>query len=445
MHGSAFYEALANSILAGEAKPEAIVARLIRTLGRSWRWLKPIVRRYLKAFGSESRPRRKTIAQFLRRDQGLCRALRLYGNQIRIAEWICEPNRMLAVHAARTWNLPAIESIGGLAEWLGITPGEAAWFADLRRNMARLGPADYAGPLSHYHYRILAKEGGTIRLIEAPKERLKRLQKQILGEILGKIPVHPAVHGFRRGRSIRTFAAPHVGQRVVLRMDLRDFFPTISAPRIQAMFRTAGYPEPVANLLGGLCTNAVPRALWKQKGIGLDLLRMADARSLYAWPHLPQGAPSSPALANISCYRVDCRLTGLAEASGAVYTRYADDLAFSGDATFERGVERFGIRAAAILLEEGFAVHHRKTRIMRQGVRQYLAGVVANERLNVPRPDYDRLKAILTNCIRHGPSSQNREDHADFRAHLAGRVSFVEMVNAPRGAKLRSLLERIQW
>jgi RNA-directed DNA polymerase len=349
------------------------------------------------------------------------------------------------VHAARTWNLPAIESIGGLAEWLGITPGEAAWFADLRRNMARLGPADYAGPLSHYHYRILAKEGGTIRLIEAPKERLKRLQKQILGEILGKIPVHPAVHGFRRGRSIRTFAAPHVGQRVVLRMDLRDFFPTISAPRIQAMFRTAGYPEPVANLLGGLCTNAVPRALWKQKGIGLDLLRMAEARSLYAWPHLPQGAPSSPALANISCYRVDCRLTGLAEASGAVYTRYADDLAFSGDATFERGVERFGIRAAAILLEEGFAVHHRKTRIMRQGVRQYLAGVVANERLNVPRPDYDRLKAILTNCIRHGPSSQNREDHADFRAHLAGRVSFVEMVNAPRGAKLRSLLERIQW
>jgi hypothetical protein len=82
---------------------------------------------------------------------------------------------------------------------------------------------------------------------------------------------------------------------------------------------------------------------------------------------------------------------------------------------------------------------------MRQGVRQYLAGVVANERLNVPRPDYDRLKAILTNCIRLGPSSQNREAHADFRAHLAGRVSFVEMVNASRGAKLRSLLARIQW
>jgi RNA-directed DNA polymerase len=445
MRGSAFYEALANSILAGEAKPEAMVARLRRTLGRNWRWIKPLVGRHVKAFGLETRPRRKAVAQFLKRDDGIYRAFRLYGNQIRIAEWVTESNRMRPVRAARTWSVPAIESVGALAEWLRVTPGELDWFADLKRNQARLGPVSYAGPLSHYHYRILAKEGGAIRLIEAPKERLKGIQKQILGEILEKIPVHPAVHGFRRGRSIKTFARPHVGQRVVLRMDLRDFFPTISAPRVQAMFRTAGYPEPVANLLGGICTNAAPRALWMGKGSGLDPLRVADARSLYAWPHLPQGAPSSPALANLCAYRVDCRLTGLAEACGAVYTRYADDLAFSGGGAFERCVDRFQIHAAAILREEGFTVHHRKTRIMRQGVRQYLAGVVANRQLNVPRPDYDRLKAILTNCIRRGPASQNREGHRDFRAHLVGRVSFVEMVNERRGAKLRKLLEEIQW
>ena len=445
MHGPAFYEALANSILAGDATVENIVAHLTRTLGRNWRWLKPLVRRYLKTFGSEARPRRKTVAHFLSHDEGMRRALHAYGDQIRVAEWIAEPNRMRPVRGAKTWPIPAIESIGALAEWLRVTPGELDWFADLRRTMARLGPGIYAGPLSHYHYRILAKEGGTIRLIEAPKKRLKGIQEQILREILGKIRVHPAVHGFQRGRSIKTFAAPHVGQRVVLRMDLRDFFPSISGPRVQAMFRTAGYPEGVANLLGGLCTNAAPRALWKEKGRGLDPLRMADARQLYAWPHLPQGAPSSPALANLCAYRVDCRLTGLAEACGAVYTRYADDLAFSGDEVFERGVERFSLRAAAILLEEGFKVHHRKTRIMRQGVRQYLAGVVANQRLNVPRPDYDRLKAILRNCIRSGPETQNREGHRDFRAHLAGRVSFVEMVNANRGARLRTMFDRIAW
>ena len=309
--------------------------------------------------------------------------------------------------------------------------------------MARRGPEAADGPLSHYHYRILSKDGGFVRLIEAPKKRLKQIQKQILNEILERIPLHPAVHGFRRGRSIKTFAAPHVAQRVVVRMDLRDFFPSISAPRVQAMFRMAGYPEQVANLLGGLCTNAVPRSIWV--GNGLDPLRMAEARHLYAWPHLPQGAPSSPALANICAYRVDCRLTGLAERCGAVYTRYADDLAFSGGPQLERCAERFAIRTAAILLEEGFAAQHRKTRIMRQGVRQYLAGIVANQHLNVIRHDYDVLKATLTNCVRFGAASQNREGHTDFRLHLRGRVAFVEMVNAARGAKLRRLLDQIRW
>jgi hypothetical protein len=176
------------------------------------------------------------------------------------------------------------------------------------------------------------------------------------------IPSHPAAHGFLKGHSIKTFAAPHVGKRVVLRMDLRDFFASISGPRVQAFFRTAGYPDAVADLLGGICTNAAPRRMWKQAGKDLDPLTMAEARALYAWPHLPQGAPTSPALANLCAWRVDCRLSGLAEAAGAVYTRYADDLAFSGGEDFDRCVEQSSLRVAAILLEEGFTVHHRKTR-----------------------------------------------------------------------------------
>lgn len=445
MQGTAFYAALANSILAGEASHEAIVSRLTHMLGREWRWVRPMVRRYLAYFRTAPRPRRRVVVRFLRDDEGLKRALHLHRNQIRIASWIAPPGSMLPAPAARRWPIPAIESTGALAEWLHVRAGELEWFADLRRMIARLGPDTYAGPISHYRYRILAKEGGTIRLIEAPKERLKQIQKQILSEILEKIPVHPAAHGFRRGHSIKTFAAPHVGQWVVVRMDLRDFFPSISAPRVQAMFLTAGYPERVANMLGGLCTNAVPRALWAQKGSALDPLLRNEARHLYAWPHLPQGAPSSPALANICAHRVDCRLTGLAEASGAVYSRYADDLAFSGGEQFDRSAARFAIHAAAILLEEGFAVNHRKTRVMRQGVRQYLAGIVANKHLNVIRRDYDALKATLTNCIRHRPDSQNREGVPNFRAHLEGRISFVEMVNAKRGARLRNVFNRIEW
>ncbi|MBS1805746.1 MAG: RNA-directed DNA polymerase [Acidobacteria bacterium] len=444
MGGPGFYAALANSMVAGEATEDAIAARLAQTLGHRWRWIRPLARRYVARFGGAMRPRRRTIAQFLITDEGLSRALRLHRKDIRIANWVAPAGDMQPHRAAKNWPVPAIETVGALAEWLQVTPSELEWFADLKRMISRREDG-FEGPLSHYHYRILAKPGGDVRLIEAPKERLKKMQRQILADVLEKIPVHPAVHGFRRGRSIKTFAAPHVGQRVVIRMDLRDFFPSISAPRVQALFRTAGYPERVADLLGGICSNATPRTLWTKKGSGIDPLRMAEARQHYAWPHLPQGAPSSPALANICAYRVDCRLTCLAEASGAVYTRYADDLAFSGGMDFERCAERFAIRAAAILLEEGFAVHHRKTRIMRQGVRQYLAGIVVNEHVNVIRRDYDALKATLTNCVRHGWESQNREGHVNFREHLAGRVSFVEMVNAKRGAKLRALFERIRW
>jgi len=245
---------------------------------------------------------------------------------------------------------------------------------------------------------------------------------------LGKIPPHPASHGFVRGRSIKTYVGPHVGRRMVLKMDLQDFFPTITGARIQSVFRTMGYPEAVADLLGGICTNAAP-------GYG----------DLYARPHLPQGAPTSPALANICAYRIDCRLAGLARSADADYTRYADDLAFSGGEEFERGVSRFSTHAAAILLEEGFSVNHRKTRFMRQGVRQYLAGLTANQHVNVIRKDFDGLKAILTNCARFGSASQNREGHLMFREHLEGRVGFVESINPVKGARLRRILDRIEW
>src|SRR3954453_14486676 len=149
----------------------------------------------------------------------------------------------------------------------------------------------------------------------------------------------------------------------------------------------------------------------------------------HARPHLPQGAPTSPALANACCYRLDCRLSGLAQASGANYTRYADDLAFSGDEHFAKRVERFTDHVGAILLDEGFAVNFHKTRVMRQGVCQRLVGLVANERMNIPRVDFDVLKATLTNCVRYGPESQNREARPNFRLHMEGRVKFVECIN----------------
>jgi len=432
---------LATSFLAGQPSADQIAVRASQLFGRRWPWLRPLAKRYLKAFAGRTRPRRRDVVEFLLHDQGFTEAWSKHFDELSVAQWLAEPQRMQPVAATSTWDIPGIESVGALAEWLGVTVGELEWFADVKG----LGYKRPGSKLAHYHYRILAKDAGNIRLIEAPKPRLKALQRQILMQILEKIPAHPAAHGFLKERSIKTFAAPHVGQRVVLRTDLQDFFPSLSGARIQALFRTMGYPEAVADLLGGICTNAAPRHLWKEVAPSADPHRLYEARALYSRPHLPQGAPASPALANICCYRVDCRLSGLSKAVGATYTRYADDLAFSGSEAVGRQIERFSIHVAAILMEEGFSVHHRKTRIMRQGVRQYLAGIVANRHLNVIRADFDRLKATLTNCVRLGPATQNREGHHQFRSYLDGRVGFVELINPAKGGRLRSLYERIQW
>jgi hypothetical protein len=138
-------------------------------------------------------------------------------------------------------------------------------------------------------------------------------------------------------------------------------------------------------------------------------------------------------------------LEAAAAAVGAEYSRYADDLTFSGDAVFARRAQKFATLAAAIALGEGFEVNFRKTRIMRRASRQRVCGLVVNERPNLARRDYDCLKAVLTNCQRHGPSGQNRDGHADFCAHLQGRVAWVEWVAPARGAKLRTLFDAIDW
>ena len=402
---------------------------------------KPLAVRYVEAFAGGTRPRHRDVVRFLVKDSGFQRACAKYRHQISIAEWLGEPQRMHPVGTAQGWDLPVIESVGDLADWLSLSTDDLEWFADLKG----LGNKLRNSKLQHYHYSIRPKRSGGVRLLEMPKPRLKELQRRILTGILDSIPVHPAVHGFVKGRSIVSFAAPHAGKAVVLRLDLQDFFPGFPAARVQALFRTLGYPEQVADRLGGICTNAVPRDVWNVRPLEIAAREWQAARILYARPHLPQGAPTSPALANLTAYRLDCRLTGLAKTAGAVYTRYADDLAFSGGEEFARLVERFSAHAAAVAIEEGFSVNHHKTRIMRQGVRQQLAGIVVNRKISLRRRDLELLEAILTNCVRFGPESQNRDALPDFRAHLQGRVGFVEMVNQEQGRRLRALLEAVQW
>ncbi len=282
---------LARCFLAGEPRVDQVVARGSYTLGKRWRWLRPLAQRYIKAFAGRTRPRQRDVVGLLLHDPGFQHAWSKYSHELFVEHWLSEPQRMQSVRAAEEWGVPKIESAAALAEWFGVKAGELEWFADLKG----LGYRKSSPQLHHYHYRTLAKGNGSIRLIEAPKLRLKELQRQILTGILEKIPVHSGAHGFVKARSIKTFVAPHVGKRVVLKMDLRDFFPSFRAARIQTLFRTLGYPESVADLLGGICTNAAPRSVWKEVAYEVDLSRLQETRALYARPHLPQGAPTSPA------------------------------------------------------------------------------------------------------------------------------------------------------
>lgn len=337
--------------------------------------------------------------------------------------------------------MPLLECERDVAAFFGLTFGELEWFADLR-SLERTASRE---PLRHYRYHWIKKKSGGVRLIEAPKPRLKEIQRNLLARLLEKIPLWDCVHGFRPGHSVASFTADHVNRHTVLRIDLRDFFATIRVKSIINYLWYLGYPHEVARRLTGLMTNHPPLPVLRGCPHAQTRSERRQILRRYARPHLPQGAPTSPALANLCSIWLDSRLTQLAEAAGAAYTRYGDDMLFSGGPEFGRGARRFHAHVLAIALENGFEVEPRKTRIMRRGTRQHAAGVVLNERLNIPRDTYDRLKAILHNCIRFGPECQNRAKVPDFRAHLTGRVAWVEMIAPERGSRLREMLRRIDW
>jgi hypothetical protein len=431
---------LAAAFLTGPWSLDGLVRQGALACGKRERWLPPLARRVLAAFSdrpADGDPR--ALAAFIGADKGFGRAWANHcyreTSPLRQVFWV------VPTMAPMAWQVPALPTAAALAGWLGVGLAELDWFADCRGRGAQVPE----GPLRHYTYRWLAKRRGKARLVELPKARLKAIQRQILRDLLDHIPAHEQAHGFRRGRSIATYVKPHTGRAFVLHMDLRNFFPSIRSSRVHALLRTAGYPPGVARLLTGLCTNSVP---WEVLRAAPPNDRNADRGedwSAYHVRHLPQGAPTSPAVANLCTYRLDCRLAALAQTLGAHYTRYADDLAFSGDEQLERCARRLHVLVCRVALEEGFEVNTRKTRFLRQAVRQQIAGIVLNAHPNVRRSEYDLLKAILYNCVRHGPESQNREGHPDFQAHLRGRIAYIAMLNAARGQRLLAWFDKIHW
>jgi hypothetical protein len=330
-------------------------------------------------------------------------------------------------------GLPVFHTPEQLAEWLGLPLNKVAW---LVHRFSHGKPESTAQ--AHYHFTWRKKRSGGVRLIESPKQTLKGVQVRILREILDRVPAHPAAHGFVPGRSILTNAVPHVGQGVVVKFDLSNFYTTVGHSRVVAIFRTLGYSREAAIWLGLLTTSAVPGNMPFDRSKLYTLLP-------YWRRHLPQGAPTSPALANLSAYRLDLRLTGMARSFGANFTRYADDLTISGPIGLSKGLRTLIPLVQQIIRRERFQSNRKKRQVRRAHQRQSIAGVVVNARPNVSRAEFDRLKAILTNCVRLGPASQNRGRVDDFASHLRGRIAHVSQLNPARGAKLLAIYGKIDW
>lgn len=334
-----------------------------------------------------------------------------------------------AMQPLSRWSgLPPIENQDDLARLVNLRPAELAWFADHRHWLR-----SQTGPLQHYRVRQLPKRDG-VRLLEIPKPRMRELQRTVLHRVLDAVPPHPAAHGFRRGRSGTTFAAPHSGVAVVLRIDLRDFFPRVTVARVRAVFATIGYPPPVAAALADLCTTSTPIAALA--GIHPSTAGLLRSR------HLPQGSPTSPALSNLVLRNVDRRISGYAANRGLVYTRYADDLALSGD---RMAIERTQWVVSRIVADEGFPHHPAKVRVMRSHQRQQLAGLVTNAHPQASRGDYDLLRALLHNAINTGAAAQNRRGHPEFRAHIYGRIAWIGATNSTRRNALLELAGQVRW
>ena len=277
----------------------------------------------------------------------------------------------------------------------------------------------------HYVCFEIPKRDGRFRLIMAPKQRLKAILRQLNALLVDRLTVSEQAHGFRPGRSVRTGAEAHVGKAVLLKLDLKDFFPSVTFARVRGLLIASGYGYSVAAALAVLMTEA------ERQPVEID----GELFHVPVGPrHCVQGAPTSPGLCNAICTRLDRRLAGLAAKYDWSYTRYADDLAFSGNAM--SALKPLRDLACVICREEGFAINTTKTRICRKGSRQRVTGVTVNDVAGLSRRERRLLRAVV-----HRQKQNNPAQPATLTpGQLRGKLAYLHMLNPEQARQLTSRL-----
>ena len=320
-------------------------------------------------------------------------------------------------------QLPNITRVKQLAEALELTIGELRWLCYHRE----------ASKKSHYTRFEIPKRSGGTRKIWAPLPKLKKAQHWVLREILDRLLVHGAAHGFLTGRSIASNAAEHTDSKMLVKMDIENFFPSISWKRVKGVFRKAGYNEQIATLLALLCTES-PRKIVKHQD-ETYFIAMSDRC-------LPQGAPTSPAITNALCLSMDRRLSSITHKNIWRYTRYADDLTFSFPAKSKKqpDITQLVGSIKRILGEEGFKVNSKKTHVIRGNRSQEVTGLIVNGK-GMPRVNR-QLKRQMRAAI-HNVQQGKELPEGESLQRLRGYASYIAMTDRELGlGMLRDLGER---
>lgn len=263
-----------------------------------------------------------------------------------------------------------------------------------------------------YHTHKLPKKSGGNRLITAPEARLKRLQKKLLIDIFEPLPVHDCVHGFKQGRSILTNAAAHVGRRCVVNVDIQSFFPSTNYKEILKVCRKShsDISVPASYVLADICSYA---------------------------GGLPMGAPTSPAIANLVLKKADHLIASRCARYGVNYTRYADDLTFSGNGHPVKMIPY----VEKVLSEFGYKLDPKKTNIFRRGRRQMVTGLVVNEKPNIPRSIRKRLRAAVHKTSLGDAAHWHGKPMSE--ESLMGHLNWLQSVQSEESMRYKEILNKV--
>ncbi len=323
-------------------------------------------------------------------------------------------NKTSLADRLQSQNIPVLHTAADLAKAMDITIAELRFLSFSRKN----------SKVNHYKRFQIPKKSGGYRLISAPMPRLKKAQLWILEEILNKVAVHDNAHGCVVGKSIKTNALPHVGKKVVINQDLKNFFPSITHVRIKGVFKSLGYSDQLATIFSLLCSE--PK-IFNVSLLGKEYFAQQGHR------FLPQGSPCSPAITNVLCRKMDYRLHGLAKKYGFEYSRYVDDITFSGQEEQLPKITAILKYSKAIVKEENFVLHPEKLRIMKRNARQEVTGVVVNEKTNIPKQSLKRFRALLFQIEKDGIEGKYWNKTDNVLAQIDGYANFIYQIDPEKG------------